>query len=352
MQQVERGALRPALVVGAAAAAAVITLGIGVGAGSARVVVGVLGLGILAWLVAQWRAGVYVLVLTGCVDGFLKLATGSIAAYVLKDALLGAIVIGLLARVVLEPAERLPWVWRGLGQWALYFGFIFAQIFNPAVPLLESIAAFRARALFALLYVVGAFFFNSGAGLVRFVWVAICGIAFAGTIGIIQVAVGNAWLELGPRFAHASLHYTSFSNLGPLAIRSFRAYGTTVDPAALGIAAMYGLMLAGGLATAVRGSRRWALAGLAAIMLVALILTQTRSAGLGAIVGGLVLSILLASTRGTRGAAIPALLIFAVLVAGGVYALNRGGVGRLSEQSNSYAAMTRERSAAIVLQTA
>lgn len=320
--------------------------------GSLTIVIALIALGIVVATVADWTVGIPALLLVSCIDGFLKHLSASAATYVLKDVLLVLILIGLVVRLGLHPAERPDrTTWHGLIAWAVYFGFLITQLVHPATTFEGALGAFRAHGGFSILFVVGAVYFQQTARLTRFANAVVGLCAFCAVGGIVQHVMGDRWMHLSAGFQQASLHYASFPSLAAQAAgvtgASYRMYGTLVDPAALGLTCTYGILTA--IASLARLTGFWRLLVVLSIpmMGVALELSQTRAA-IGALAVGTVFLVgLLMQRRQTRGLAIGGLLAIAVAVPVGVMVTN----GRITDRvfaadAVAYAAQTRDRSRA------
>ena len=179
--------------------------------GSIIVVAGLLALAVVALTLANWTMGVPLLLLIGAIDGFLKHYSASPVTFILKDALLALVTLGLLIQLALDRTRHEPDVrWRGAIVWACYVGFMLTQILHPAFSFAGAIGAFRAHAMFAILFVIGAIYFRKRErlGKIANLVIVICVICALGALA--QHVMGARWLALSPGFAKASLHYTTF----------------------------------------------------------------------------------------------------------------------------------------------
>ncbi len=298
------------------------------------------GIGILAlfWLGRYWRTTVPILLLVSCTDGFLKHLISSSALLILKDALVVAIIIGMVVDLALHRKERPQGRWQGLFPWVFYFMFIVANVALPHLSIASQIAGFRARVFFSLLIVVGAVYFSSPRVLVRAAWVFVIGITIAAGTGIIQVALGVSWESLGVGFLLASQKYQSFSSvIGAY----FLAYGTMVDPESLGLGCGFGLLLAMGMLGLVKGSAKvWVLIAML-IMVTSLLLSGARGAILGTGFGLVLVFALAFRWKETRSSAWLALIVVGLGLPLAGLASGGSNSERFSSESTTYGAENR-----------
>jgi hypothetical protein len=304
---------------------------------------------------ADWTLGVPLLLFVAATDGFLKHLAGSSITYILKDALLALIVLGLFFRLVMHRADRPDATrWRGMLAWSVYVGFMASQLVHPASSFAGAIGAFRAHAAFAILFVVGAIYFQRRERLGRMANLTIALCALCAVAALLQHAFGERWMALSPGFMKASLHYTSFPSEAARALGAdgavYRMYGTLVDPAALGLASAYGILFAMAALARLHGFARLAAIVAIPLMGTALALSQARAAMGGLAVGIIVLAILLFTRRATRGFALGGLLLIALAVPAGLL-LTHGSVADrvFSPDQYAYAQGTRDLSQSIVL---
>jgi hypothetical protein len=312
---------------------------------------------ILGWVVAYWRAGIVLLIALSCVDGFIKFYHQGTVTLLLKDVTVAAVLVGIASYLAMNPKIWREQKWTGAGLILFYMAFEFIEIFNPGAEKVAAVAGFRAHAFFCVLFFVGALYFKSRATLTRTALIAIGAITFACVMGIVQFALGPAWTELGPGFLAASKHFvtqgTSGLNLVPGASNTIvRAYGTLVDPTALGLAATFGIIYAVGQMVAARTiAARILLASAAFVMFVALLLSGTRAAIAAAAVGFLALVIVLAIRRETRRFVFAALILAVFAVPTGLWLASQETASRFTSHSAQLALETRQRSAALVFKT-
>lgn len=315
---------------------------------SLTIVAALIGLAVAGVALFDWTVGVPVLLLVACTNGFFKHLSDASITYVLKDAMLAVILIGMIVRLALHPAERPDGSrWHGLLAWSAYFGFLATQLLHPAQSLAGGVAAFRAHGGFAILFIVGAIYFQKRERLERSanVVLALCAVCAAGAI--LQYALGNRWMHLSPGFLQASLHYASFPSAEARAAgmigASYRMYGTLVDPAALGEACAFGILLALAAVARLRGTSRIFAVLSIPLMAVALELSQSRSS-IGALAVGMVaLIVMLGVRREVRWFALVGLLAVVLAIPVGV-TLTKGRIAdRLfSSDSVAYATQLRD----------
>jgi hypothetical protein len=349
-----RGALAGTPLIGGAIVAAGM-LGFAATSGSALVLAATLALAAVIATLADWTLGVPILLVISVTDGFLKHLTSSSVTYILKDALLALIVLGLFFRLALHRDERSDATrWRGVIAWSIYVGFMTTQLLHPALSLAGAVGAFRAHAAFAVLFIVGAIYFRRRERLSRTANLTIALLALCAVGALLQHVLGDRWLALSPGFMKASLHYTTFPSEAARAAGAdgavYRMYGTLVDPAALGLASTYGILFAiAGLAR-LRGIARLLTILAIPLMGTALALSQARAAMAGLAVGIIVLAVLLSTRRATRGFAVAGLFLIVLAVPAGLV-LTKGAVADriLAHDQVAYAQQTRDISREIVL---
>jgi len=312
---------------------------------------------ILGWLTVYWRVGVGFLLVLSCVDGFIKFYHQGFVTLLLKDVTVASILLGISAYIAMNPKIWREQRWTGAGLVLFYLAFEAIEIFNPGAQKAAAVAGFRAHAFFCVLFFVGAVYFKSRRTLTLTARLAIGAITFACAAGILQYALGPIWTELGPGFLAASKHFVSqgTSNLSLVPGQGntiVRAYGTLVDPTALGLAATFGMIYAVGQLV---GARTWTarilLGSSAFVMFVALLLSGTRAAIAAAAVGFLALVIILAVRRETRRFVFAAILLAVVAVPIGIYVTSGATESRFTSRSAQLALETRQRSAALVFKT-
>jgi hypothetical protein len=345
----------PAALIGATLLAAALLAYAGT-RGSIIVVAGLLALAVVALTLADWTIGVPLLLLVGAVDGFLKHYSASPVTFILKDALLALVLLGLLIQLALDRTRREPDVrWRGALVWVCYTSFMLTQVLHPAGSFMGAIGAFRAHTMFAILFVIGAIYFRKRERLGRTadLVIVICAICALGALA--QHAMGARWLALSPGFAKASLHYTSFPSAAARAAGSgddavFRMYGTLVDPASLGLAGAYGVLFAVAGIARLRGVARLLAFGAIPLCGTALLLSQARAAMGGLLLGLALLTVLMFVRRSTRGYAIAGILMIVAAIPAGLI-LTHGSVADrvFAKDEVAYAQSSRDESREEVL---
>lgn len=305
------------------------------------------GIGIIAlfWLGRYWRTAVPVLLVVSCTDGFAKHLNNSSAFYILKDALVLAILIGMIVDLATNRDARPVGRWQGIFPWLFYLTFMIADAAIPHISFASQLAGFRARVFFSLMVVIGVMYFTSPRVLVRAGYVLIVAITIGAMAGIIQVILGTTWEGLGVGFLIASQKYQAFSSLiGAY----FLAYGTMVDPESLGLACGFGLLVAMAMLGFVRGvSKLWLLVAML-VMVTGLLLSGARGAILGTVVGMIPVLVLSFGRKETRGSAWLAVAIVSLGLP--LSTLSSGGSSseRFTAESTSFAADTRAASYPLV----
>jgi hypothetical protein len=161
------------------------------------------GVGVMAWMFFSERMEgplITFLLYLGLLDGFVKLRTNSSGVTLGRDALLGAIVLGFLARSALRRRPlRLP----PLSGWVLAFtAVVLVQVANPAdTGLQHTLGALRPHLEFVPLFFIGYAMLRTRARLRTF-FVIMLVIAMAnGIVGAVQLNLTPAQLaSWGPGY--------------------------------------------------------------------------------------------------------------------------------------------------------
>jgi hypothetical protein len=344
----------PVLAFGAALVGAA-TFAFAAASGSLTIVAGLLGIVATGAIVADWTLGIPILLFVSATDGFIKHLSSSSFTYVLKDALVALILLGLAVRLGLRAQERPDGLrWRGTLAWGVYIVFLTTQLVHPAATFAGALGAFRAHAWFALLFVIGAIYFQRRERLERTMNFAIGLCVVCALSAIVQHAMGDRWMHLSAGFMKASLHYTAFpsaaARLAGLNGATFRMYGTLVDPAALGLACQYGVLITIAALGRFTGLRRILTMIAIPIMVTGIALSEARADMAGLAGGVLVLILMAMRAKGLRSVAVGGLLLIALAVPAAVTLTNGTVLDRvLAQDSVAYAQATRDRSRDIVL---
>jgi hypothetical protein len=203
-----------------AAAVTLYTLRIATVSGVAALIVSAGALWFLTTTRTQLALALYMLYL-GLLDGYLKLASGSSYVTLVRDALLFALVIGLLVRATVQH-RRLPM--PPLGGWVIAFVIIvFVQIANPlGGTVVHSLAGVRQHLEFVPLFFLTYAYVRSVKALRTFVIVLAVIAAANGVAGLIQFnETTQQFAAWGPGYAQRVLGEGIFAQSG----RSF-ATGT------------------------------------------------------------------------------------------------------------------------------
>lgn len=154
------------------------------------------------------------MVYLGLLDGYLKLATGSSFVTFIRDVLLYAIVVGLLARAIVQH-KRLPL--PPLGGWVICFVvLVFVQLANPqAGTLVHSLAGVRQHLEFVPLFFLTYAFVRTARALRMFVILLAVIAAANGIAGLVQVGeTPQQFAAWGPGYAQRVLGEGSFAQAG------------------------------------------------------------------------------------------------------------------------------------------
>jgi hypothetical protein len=296
------------------------------------------------WLATTRRtllALALVMVYLGALDGYLKLATGSTYVTFVRDALLYALIIGLLVRATVRHQEfALP----PLSGWVIAFVVVvLIQLANPQDgTLVHSLAGVRQHLEFVPIFFLTFAFVRTKRALRAFVILLALIAAANGIVGWVQFKESpQQFASWGPGYAQRVLGTGQFA----LAGRTFgqapgqssnRPFGLGSDSGSGGVIAAFAV--AGILALAIR-ARRGRYLVFAAIMAlaatVAIITSQSRNVLVGAFVILLVFGLLTATSRGRLrvlvSLGVAGLVSFAivqgVVSSSGPSALRYGGLG-------------------------
>jgi hypothetical protein len=330
-------------------------LAFGAATGSPLVLVLLVAVAIAGAILVDWTVGVPIILVVAATDGFIKHYSSSSTSYILKDALLALILLGLAIRLGVRAEERPDETrWRGTLAWGVYIVFLTTELAHPYDTFAGALGAFRAHAWFGLLFVVGAIYFQHRERLSRTMNLAIGLCTLCAFSAIAQHFMGDRWMHLSPGFLKASLHYTTFpsisARLSGLHGATFRMYGTLVDPAALGLVCQYGIIITiAGLAR-LRGVG-FVLAILAIpVMVTGLLLSEARADMAGLVIGVVVLALISVRNKASRGFAFGGLILIALAIPAGIVLTNGSVLDRvLAKDSVAYAQATRDRSRDLVL---
>lgn len=169
------------------------------------------------WLLCTRRTGLalaFLMLYLGLLDGYLKLSSGSTTVTLLRDALLYAIVVGILARSQVE-ARRLSL--PPLAGWILaYVVFVVVQIPNPDGGTIgHSLAGVRQHLEFIPLFFLGYAIVRDVSSLRRFVLLLLIIGAANGIVGYVQFNLSPTQLaSWGPGYARRVTGQGTFSGSG------------------------------------------------------------------------------------------------------------------------------------------
>ena len=195
-------------------------------------IVGVFIVADICFTFAWWRASVYLFAVYVLVEGFLINTFSLPTLNLLKDAQLLLIFFRLAISLVARrtfPVPHTGWVVPYL-LFALYYA---AEIFNPLLPsLLVGLIGARVTLLFFLCFIVGYWFFNDRAQVIRFLrfhnWLSIPVAVF----GVVQYFTGpELLLRISPGFQRAIFYAYDEKNLS--AGYYFRTISTFASSAGL-----------------------------------------------------------------------------------------------------------------------
>lgn len=272
------------------------------------------------WFAATRHTGLALALLMlylGALDGYLKLASGSGVVTFVRDFLLYAIVIGLLVRA---SATRRPLPSPPLSGWVLAFSvLVLIQLFNPQNgSLVHSLAGVRQSLEFVPLFFLTFAFVRTKRALRTFAILFVSLAAANGVVNVVQSQMSPQQLAAwGPGYADRVLGKDQFALGG----RTFhdtqgehtRPFGLMSDAGTGGLVCALSLGCVLSLAS-LRNRRRYlAVAGVAAPVLVAGIITsQGRAVVIGSFVVVLAYAAVVATSRG-RSAMLASVAALAVV---------------------------------------
>ena len=280
------------------------------------------------------------MVYLGVLDGYLKLATGSNYVTFVRDALLYAIVIGLLVRATVQHQTI---VLPPLSGWAIGFVvLVLVQIANPqGGTLVHSLAGVRQHLEFVPLFFLTFIFVRTTKALRVFVILLLLIASANGIAGWIQFRESpQQFASWGPGYAERVVGTGNFSlagrTFGQVAGQSSnRPFGLGSDSGSGGVIGAFAI--AGILALVAQG-RRMRYLVFAAIMAigttVAIITSQSRGVVIGSVVILLAFGLLTATSRDRLrvllalglAVAVAFLITDAVISSQGSSALRYGGL--------------------------
>jgi hypothetical protein len=266
-----------------------------------------------------------VLVYLACVDGVVKLSSGSSVATLGRDVVLYAIVLGALLRLAIrrEPI-RIP-LWGGFVF--AWYAVVLAQVANPnGVSLVHSIASLRPHLEFVPLFFLAFVTMRTERRLWLFLLLLVIVAAANGVVGLIQLGLTpNQLGSWGPGY-HLLVYGGGVRGVGetlasstgkaivrPPGLGGFSGFGGQLGSFAT-IAAV--AILAGGAARHIRVFLRVAVGLLALLGIAAVLTSQARSAILGTVIGLIAfLALTVTSKKGLRvfGAVAVGAVVAAVL---------------------------------------
>jgi hypothetical protein len=283
------------------------------------------------WFAATRRTALALVLLMlylGLLDGYLKLATGSTLVTFVRDVLLYAIVVGLLARAVIR---RDRFVVPPLGAWVIGFSVVvLVELANPNNgSLVHSLAGVRQHLEFVPLFFLTYAFVRTKKALRTFVILTAVIAAANGLANVVQFRLTPAqFAAWGPGYAQRVLGTGAFTYSG----RSFydtsgqthtRPFGLMSDAGSGGLMAALALGAVIAL-VALPGDRRYR--GLAVVTGVAAIAGIATAQGRAVVVvGGVVVLAYALLTATSRRGVTTALAVGALAVAG--FAIVEGAIG-------------------------
>jgi hypothetical protein len=280
----------------------------------------------LVWLATTRRtlaALAVFMVYIGAIDGYAKLSTGSTPVTLVRDALLFAIVAGVLLRAqVTGQRLRLP----PLGAWVVAFVLlVFAQMLNPnAGTVVHSLGGVRQHVEFVPLFFLAFAFVRSVRALRWFVVLLLLIASANGAASWVQFnSTPQQFAAWGPGYAERVLAQGRFTDSG----RTFattndrsrtRPFGLGSDAGAGGI---MGALALGGLLVMVTRFGRLRHLLFAAAMALGVVIAIVTSQGRGAVVAAMIVVVsygVLTATSGRRlasllGVVVVGLVAFAIV---------------------------------------
>jgi hypothetical protein len=298
----------------------------------------------LLWMATTRRTLValgFFMVYLGCLDGYLKLSTGSTPVTLIRDALLFALVLGLLARVAISGERyRLPPLTALV---VAFVALVLVQFLNPeAGTVAHSLAGARQHLEFIPLFFLAFGFLRTTKALRGFVVLLLLIATANGVAGYVQFKSTPAqFAKWGPGYAERVLGTGRFSEAG----RTFasraetngtRPFGLGSDAGAGGIVAAFALAGVLALASLYHRKRYLVFAAVMAMSMgLAIVSSQSRSAVTASFLVVLTYGLLTAVSNrrivSLLGVGVAALLAFAVF---------QGVVGSVGASKVRYSGLT------------
>src|ERR1700754_1233316 len=172
---------------------------------------------VLLWMATTRRTPVALavfLVYLGCLDGYLKLSTGATYVTLIRDALLFAIVVGLMVRIAISGERQMM---PPLSAWIVAFvAIVLAQFFNPeAGTPAHSAAGARQHLEFIPLFFLAYWFVRPTRALRIFVILLLLVATANGLAGYVQFkSTPEEFARWGPGYAERVLGTGRFSDAG------------------------------------------------------------------------------------------------------------------------------------------
>jgi hypothetical protein len=247
-------------------------------------------LSVSAWMFFSERLGLTLTVLTlylGLVDGYLKLRTGSEHATLVRDVLLYAICLGILARAVIRREElRMP---PYTGALVVYLLLVIAQVANPdSGGLGRALASLRPHIEFLPLFFLGYLAVRTERQLRGLLMLLVVIGAANGIVSYIQFGLSPEELAAwGPGYADRVEGTEDVSGrvfFDESDEARVRPFGLAADSGQGGFVALLALPAAIALVSLTQGRSRWIALVLGFAVALGIVTSQGRTVMIGALV--------------------------------------------------------------------
>lgn len=274
------------------------------------VIVSLLLLGIIVFYLSNIEWALCLLIAIAAARGLVRQFYPGLATYLIVDALIYLLLLYFIVDTihgrVVKKVTKPP-----LLTWLLMFaGVLLVYCFHPDTGILESLSGLRARLLTVPLFLIGFYYLNSKASIVRLLHVALLVGVGVAMFGIVQYQYGLEFSESAPSgFAEERYQFHYFTEQGYVMRRAFSTFNSSHE---FGMFIAIIMILTFGLMLSEEKRTRRVLYGIVLLpMAIGLALSSTRS-GIAMVITGMIVQILMLSKRQK---------IRNILIVGGVVAI-------------------------------
>lgn len=274
------------------------------------VIVSLLLLGIIVFYLSNIEWALCLLIAVAATRGLVRQFYAGFATYLIVDALIYLLLLYFIVNTihgrVVKKVTKPP-----LLTWLLMFaGVLFVYCFHPDTGILESLSGLRARLLTVPLFLIGFYYLNSKASIVRlFHFVLLVGVAVA-VLGIVQYQYGLSLSESASSgLAEERYQFHYFTEQGYVMRRAFSTFNSSHE---FGMFLAIIMILTFGLMLSEENKKRRILYGISLLVMgIGLALSSTRS-GIAMAITGMIVQILM-QIKGKK--------IGNILIMGGIVAI-------------------------------